>query len=76
MATSLAVADLGKRLLEASRKGNAEEVRQLMATGAPITTDWVRILSEIQYRGSCMASRKKSNLFSHSFNSNKNNFIY
>lgn len=50
MATSLAVADLGKRLLEASRKGNAEEVRQLMATGAPITTDWVCILFEIQYR--------------------------
>ncbi len=41
MAASTAVADLGKRLLEASRKGNAEEVRQLMATGAPITTDWV-----------------------------------
>ena len=41
MTTSSAVADLGKRLLEASRKGNAEEVRQLMATGAPITTDWV-----------------------------------
>ena len=41
MATSSAVADLGKRLLEASRKGNAEEVRQLMANGAPITTDWV-----------------------------------
>ncbi|XP_065063912.1 mucin-2-like [Rhopilema esculentum] len=41
MTTSSAVADLGKRLLEASRKGNAEEVRQLMATGAPITTDWL-----------------------------------
>ena len=42
MSTSSAVADLGKKLLEASRKGNAEEVRQLMANGAPITTDWVR----------------------------------
>eukprot|EP00794_Sanderia_malayensis_P006530 gene6530-7272_t len=41
MSSSTAVADLGKRLLEASRKGNAEEVRQLMATGAPITTDWL-----------------------------------
>ena len=47
MATSSAVADLGKRLLEASRKGNAEEVRQLMANGAPITTDWVCICSRL-----------------------------
>lgn len=39
--SSSVVADLGKKLLEASRKGNAEEVRQLMANGAPITTDWV-----------------------------------
>jgi len=34
--------DLGKRLLEASRKGHAEEVSALMASGAPFTTDWVR----------------------------------
>ena len=34
--------DLGKRLLEASRKGHAEEVSMLMASGAPFTTDWVR----------------------------------
>ena len=33
--------DLGKRLLEASRKGHAEEVSILMASGAPFTTDWV-----------------------------------
>lgn len=33
--------DLGKRLLEASRKGHAEEVSMLMASGAPFTTDWV-----------------------------------
>ena len=34
--------DLGKRLLEASRKGHADEVSMLMASGAPFTTDWVR----------------------------------
>ena len=33
--------DLGKRLLEAARKGQAEEVSLLMASGAPFTTDWV-----------------------------------
>ncbi|KAJ7321505.1 GA binding protein transcription factor beta subunit [Desmophyllum pertusum] len=33
--------DLGKRLLEASRKGHAEEVSVLMASGAPFTTDWL-----------------------------------
>ncbi|XP_078360193.1 uncharacterized protein LOC144644551 isoform X2 [Oculina patagonica] len=33
--------DLGKRLLEASRKGHAEEVSMLMASGAPFTTDWL-----------------------------------
>lgn len=33
--------DLGKRLLEASRKGQADEVSMLMASGAPFTTDWL-----------------------------------
>lgn len=33
--------DLGKRLLEAARKGQAEEVSMLMASGAPFTTDWL-----------------------------------
>lgn len=33
--------DLGKRLLEASRKGHADEVSMLMASGAPFTTDWL-----------------------------------
>ena len=33
--------DLGKRLLEASKKGQAEEVSMLMTSGAPFTTDWV-----------------------------------
>lgn len=33
--------DLGKRLLEAARKGQDDEVRTLMANGAPFTTDWL-----------------------------------
>lgn len=33
--------DLGKRLLEAARKGQDDEVRTLMASGAPFTTDWL-----------------------------------
>lgn len=35
------IADLGKRLLDASRQGLAEEVRLLMISGAPFQTDWV-----------------------------------
>lgn len=34
--------DLGKKLLEAARQGQDDEVRLLMANGAPFTTDWVR----------------------------------
>ncbi|XP_077115614.1 GA-binding protein subunit beta-2 [Ranitomeya variabilis] len=33
--------DLGKRLLEAARSGEDDEVRQLMQNGAPFTTDWL-----------------------------------
>ncbi|XP_028399485.1 mucin-17-like isoform X2 [Dendronephthya gigantea] len=33
--------DLGKRLLEASKKGQADEVSMLMSSGAPFTTDWL-----------------------------------
>jgi len=37
----LSLVDLGKRLLEASRNGQAEVVKDLMQNGAPFTTDWV-----------------------------------
>uniref|UniRef100_A0A672UIY6 GA binding protein transcription factor subunit beta 2 n=1 Tax=Strigops habroptila TaxID=2489341 RepID=A0A672UIY6_STRHB len=37
----MSLVDLGKRLLEAARKGEDAEVRKLMASGAPFTTDWV-----------------------------------
>ena len=32
---------LGKRLLEAARKGDTDEVSRLMTNGAPLITDWV-----------------------------------
>ncbi|XP_066529696.1 GA-binding protein subunit beta-2a [Hoplias malabaricus] len=37
----MSLVDLGKRLLEAARNGEDEEVRTLMANGAPFTTDWL-----------------------------------
>ncbi|XP_034355978.1 GA-binding protein subunit beta-2 isoform X1 [Arvicanthis niloticus] len=37
----MSLVDLGKRLLEAARKGQDDEVRALMANGAPFTTDWL-----------------------------------
>jgi hypothetical protein len=38
----MSLVDLGKKLLEAARAGQDDEVRILMANGAPFTTDWVR----------------------------------
>ncbi|XP_078576212.1 uncharacterized protein LOC144861949 isoform X2 [Branchiostoma floridae x Branchiostoma japonicum] len=40
-AAALTLVDLGKRLLDAARKGHDEEVRMLMSNGAPFTTDWL-----------------------------------
>ncbi|XP_060057690.1 GA-binding protein subunit beta-2 isoform X2 [Erinaceus europaeus] len=37
----MSLVDLGKKLLEAARKGQDDEVRTLMANGAPFTTDWL-----------------------------------
>ncbi|KAK7124401.1 hypothetical protein R3I94_018691 [Phoxinus phoxinus] len=37
----MSLVDLGKRLLEAARNGHDDEVRTLMANGAPFTTDWL-----------------------------------
>lgn len=34
---------LGQRLLEAARTGHDDDVKALMANGAPFTTDWVRL---------------------------------
>ncbi|XP_060676525.1 GA-binding protein subunit beta-1-like isoform X1 [Hemiscyllium ocellatum] len=39
--SNMSLVDLGKRLLEAARKGQDDEVRTLMANGAPFTTDWL-----------------------------------
>lgn len=57
--------DLGKRLLEASRKGLAEEVSMLMASGAPFTTDWVRHYLTMYKKIQCLTpSRKYKEIFS------------
>lgn len=45
----MSLVDLGKRLLEAARKGQDDEVRTLMANGAPFTTDWVNCLNYSQH---------------------------
>lgn len=37
----LSLVDLGKRLLDASKRGDTYEIRTLMSSGAPFTTDWV-----------------------------------
>ncbi|XP_026532858.1 GA-binding protein subunit beta-1 isoform X4 [Notechis scutatus] len=39
--TMMSLVDLGKKLLEAARAGQDDEVRILMANGAPFTTDWL-----------------------------------
>ena len=44
MSAMASLVDLGKRLLEASKKGQADEVSMLMTSGAPFTTDWVRVV--------------------------------
>lgn len=40
-AHTIPVMELGKRLLQCSRDGNTEAVRELMGKGAPFSTDWV-----------------------------------
>ncbi|KAI0232379.1 hypothetical protein LSAT2_017276 [Lamellibrachia satsuma] len=37
----MSLVDLGKRLLEAAKVGQTDEVRTLMSNGAPFTTDWL-----------------------------------
>ncbi|XP_018620594.1 GA-binding protein subunit beta-1-like isoform X2 [Scleropages formosus] len=37
----MSLVDLGKKLLEAARSGQDDEVRVLMSNGAPFTTDWL-----------------------------------
>lgn len=33
--------DLGRKLLDACKNGETDEVRDLMQNGAPFTTDWL-----------------------------------
>ncbi|KAM6967640.1 GA-binding protein subunit beta-1-like [Aplochiton taeniatus] len=37
----MSLVDLGKRLLEAARSGQDDDVKTLMVNGAPFTTDWL-----------------------------------
>lgn len=37
----MSLVDLGKRLLDAAKRGETDEVRTLMSNGAPFTTDWL-----------------------------------
>uniref|UniRef100_A0A1B6CQW1 Uncharacterized protein n=1 Tax=Clastoptera arizonana TaxID=38151 RepID=A0A1B6CQW1_9HEMI len=37
------ISDLGKELLEQARLGETDKVRELMAKGAPFTTDWLGV---------------------------------
>lgn len=41
MSGEMSLVDLGKRLLDAAKRGETDEVRQLMSNGAPFTTDWL-----------------------------------
>ncbi|RWS27617.1 GA-binding protein subunit beta-2-like protein, partial [Leptotrombidium deliense] len=40
-ANNVNLVDLGKKLLDACKNGETEEVRSLMQSGAPFTTDWL-----------------------------------
>ena len=42
MTRNMSLVDLGKRLLDAAKRGETDTVRALMSNGAPFTTDWVR----------------------------------
>ncbi|KAK4473799.1 hypothetical protein MN116_003134 [Schistosoma mekongi] len=40
---AFSLVDLGKRLLDAAKNGDVEEVKNLISNGAPFTTDWLGI---------------------------------
>ncbi|KAI4894334.1 hypothetical protein NFI96_025118 [Prochilodus magdalenae] len=53
----MSLVDLGKKLLEAARSGQDDEVRILMANGAPFTTDWVVLRGAAVCRWCCTNRR-------------------
>lgn len=44
---STTINELGKKLLQAAQDGEVEEIRRLLAKGAPFTADWVIILTTL-----------------------------
>lgn len=54
----MSLVDLGKKLLDAARAGQDDEVRILMANGAPFTTDWVMRTFSVSGK-SCLFSHLK-----------------
>ncbi len=48
---AISLVDLGKKLLDASRNGDVDEVRNLINGGAPFTTDWVSIHLNVHANG-------------------------
>lgn len=55
----MSLVDLGKKLLEAARAGQDDEVRILMANGAPFTTDWVIKIFTVFGKSSYFSHLKK-----------------
>lgn len=55
----MSLVDLGKKLLEAARAGQDDEVRILMANGAPFTTDWVMKIFTVFGKSSYFSHLKK-----------------
>lgn len=48
----MALVELGKRLLEAARSGDVDEIHSLMSNGAPFTTDWLG-MSPLHFAAAC-----------------------
>lgn len=55
---------LGQQLLEAARTGQDDDVKALMANGAPFTTDWVRLIW-VNYGIICKLIRNKMSVNAH-----------
>ncbi|VDP58169.1 unnamed protein product [Schistosoma curassoni] len=59
---AFSLVDLGKRLLDAAKNGDVEEVKNLINNGAPFTTDWVSYLAYSQSHDWCSFCAYESKL--------------